>query len=142
MSRLFVSCSPASRGHACESGRWTSDGAANSDGVHGNIILVSNGPGENEKERVYNERRKRGEESPKEDFDHGRGSRSFPSLLCRQCLQPRRHWFLKTYSFQRSTRTNYIISLRSLAAIWTLWSLTSVRRDRHLKQSEMRHKRP
>ena len=31
---------------------------------HGNIILVSNGPTENEREPDYNERRERGEESP------------------------------------------------------------------------------
>jgi hypothetical protein len=66
-------------GNGSDSGRWTSNGAGRSDGIHGNIILVSSD--ENEKDRGYNERRERGEASPKEDVDHGRGTRSFPSGL-------------------------------------------------------------
>jgi hypothetical protein len=54
-------------GNGRESGRWTSNGAASSEG---NIIPVFNGPGENEKERGNKERRERGKESPQEHLDH------------------------------------------------------------------------
>ncbi|MGA9488122.1 MAG: hypothetical protein WBV25_13780 [Methylocella sp.] len=57
---------PAGSGR--ESGRWTSNGDASSEG---DIIPVSNGPGENEKERGNKERRERGKESPQEHLDHG-----------------------------------------------------------------------
>jgi hypothetical protein len=72
-------------GHGRDGGRWTSDAASGSEGItaapearggpqpstgraDASIILVSN-----EKERDYDERRARGEESPKEDIEHGRG---------------------------------------------------------------------
>ena len=67
---------PAGNGH--ESGRWTSNGDASSEG---NIIPVSNGPGENEKERDYNERRERGEELPQEDIKHNQGIPVVPGRL-------------------------------------------------------------
>jgi hypothetical protein len=71
-------------GHGRESGRWTSEDASEpqglaaapeagggpvaGDGADASIILVSD-----EKDRNYEERRARGEESPKEDIEHGRG---------------------------------------------------------------------
>jgi hypothetical protein len=67
---------PAGSGR--ESGRWTSNGAASSEG---DIIPLSNGPGENEKERDYNERRERGEESPQEDIKHNQGIPVVPGRL-------------------------------------------------------------
>jgi hypothetical protein len=73
-------------GNGRESGRWTSEGAAGSEGSHAarsegdgsegiaegrsssNITVASN-----EKEQSYEERRKKGRESDKEDVEHGRG---------------------------------------------------------------------
>jgi hypothetical protein len=65
-------------GNGRESGRRTSDGAGGSEGIDGNIILVSGGPHDNDKERSYEEQRARGQNSPKEDIEHGHGIPLYP----------------------------------------------------------------
>ncbi|MBO0732941.1 MAG: hypothetical protein J2P49_01190 [Methylocapsa sp.] len=75
--QLFAARVPAGNGR--ESGQWTSGGAGIGEGVVEGRSAATGGADDptdvasNEKDKSYEERRVRGEESPKEDVEHGRG---------------------------------------------------------------------